>query len=112
MARPTIMKIALVIALTMAAGSVYAGTAKITSVTSVGASSFTPSNNVQVGVNSDGAAYSANAKHLKGNRLIAFSSNDSKLYYSTSTAELVGVELTAPSAVTSYATMGAGWNSM
>lgn len=112
MARPTIMKVALIIALTMAAGTAYAGSTVITSVTSVGASSFTPSNNVEVGVASDGSAYSANAKHSKGNRIIAFSSTDSKLYYSTSTTDLVGASLTAPAAASTYSTMPSGWISM
>ncbi len=111
MVRPTIMKIALVIALTMAAGSAYASST-ITTVTGLGASSFTPSNNVQIGVASSDSMYSANSKHLNGDRIIAFVSTDSKLYYSSGAT--VGSTVAAPSASNSNSNLSAtsGWNSM
>ena len=118
MARPTIMKICLVIALTIAAGESYAATSytatKLTNATAVGAASFTPSNNVTVGVMSSASAYSANAKHLNGDRVIAFTSTDSRLYYS-SASSLVGATVDAPSAADTYTACSATpatWNSL
>ncbi len=110
MARPTIMKIALVIALTMAAGSAYAS--QISAPVAVGAGSFVPSNNVTIGVVSVASMFSANSKHLNGDRIIAFTSTDAKLYYSSGAT--VGTTAAAPGASNSYSTLSAGtpWNSM
>lgn len=111
MARPTIMKIALIIALTMAAGSAYASDT-ITAARAVGASSFTPSNNVGVGVASADSAYSAHAKHLNGDRIVAFNSTDSKLYFSSGAS--VGSTVAAPAASNTYSALSttSGWKSM
>lgn len=107
MARPTIMKIALIIALTMAAGSAHASV--ISSAVQIGVSSFTPSNNVSIGVKSDAAAYSAHAKHSGGNRYVAFSSADAKLYFSTVEPTTAFADVAASS---TYLTMPSGWTSM
>ena len=111
MARPTVMKIALVIALTMAAGSAYASST-ITTATAVGASSFTPSNNVGIGVASGNSQFSAHAKHLNGDRIIAFTSTDSKLYFSSGAT--VGATVAPPSSSNSYSALSttSGWTSM
>lgn len=111
MARPTIMKIALVIALTIAAGSAYASS-QLSSATAVGATSFTPSNNVTIGVASGNSEFSANSKHLNGDRIIAFTSTDSKLYFSSGAT--VGTTVGAPTASNSYSALSSttGWNSL
>jgi hypothetical protein len=111
MARPTLMKLALVIALTIAAGTAYASSV-ISVTTPVGASSFAPSNNVSIGVVSTISLYAANSKHLNGDREIAFTSTDSRLYYSSGCP--VASPVTAPGAATDYSTISGmtGWNSM
>jgi len=105
------MKLALVIALTIAAGTAY-GSSQLSVTSAVGATSFAPSNNVTVGVASAASMYSANAKHLNGDRIIAFVSTDSKLYYSSGAP--VGSTVAAPGASDSYTNLSAttGWNSM
>ena len=115
MARPTIMKICLVIALTIAAGEAYATSYTATTLsgpTSVGASSFSPSNNVTIGVASAASMFSANSKHLNGDRVIAFTSTDSRLYFSSGAT--VGSTVAAPTASNEYSALSttAGWNSM
>ena len=115
MARPTLMKLALVIALTIAAGTAHATGTVISATTPVGAASFAPSNNVQIGVAADDTNYSANSKHLNGDRVIGFVSTDSKLYYSTGSGVTVGSTTANPSTSTQYSTLsatGSGWNSM
>jgi len=111
MARPTLMKLALVIALTIAAGTAY-GASQLSNTTAVGASSFAPSNNVTVGVSAIAQEYSANAKHLNGDRIIAIYSGDPKIYFSSGAP--VGSTVAAPSASNTYSALSttSGWNSM
>jgi hypothetical protein len=111
MARPTLMKLALVIALTIAAGTAY-GASQISNTTAVGASSFSPSNNVTIGVASVVTEYSTNAKHLNGDRVIAIYSGDPKIYYSSGAQ--TGSTVAAPAASNTYSNLSttSGWNSM
>ena len=112
MARSNLIKIAFVVALTMAAGSAYAASATITSPTAIGSGSFVPSNNVQIGVTATDSMFSANSKHFNGDRIVAFTSTDAKLYYSSGAT--VGATVAAPSASNQYSSCSAGgvWNSM
>lgn len=112
MARPTLMKLALVIALTMAAGTAFAAGTNITATTAVGNSSFSPSNNVTIGCASSNTDYSVYSKHLNGDRVMGIYSADPKIYYSISAA---GTTVSAPSASNANNAMSAsssGWTSM
>lgn len=113
MARTSLMKIALVVALTIAAGTTYASS-NITSATAIGGGSFSPSNNVQIGVASSDAGYSAHSKHLNGDRVIAIVNTDSKLYYSSGSGVTVGSTFAAPSASDTYTNLSSttGWTSL
>lgn len=46
---------------------------------------FQPSTKVTVGINSGNDMYAANAKHYDGDRIYGAASNDSKLYWTSST---------------------------
>jgi len=113
MARTNLIKLAFVIALTMAAGSAYGAASQICAATQIGAGSFVPSNNVTIGVSSSDTMFSANSKHKNGDRLIAMFSGDAKLYYSTVTAS-IGSTCAAPAASNTYSALSstAGWTSM
>jgi hypothetical protein len=56
--------------------------------------------------------FSANSKHLNGDRVIAFTSTDSRLYFSSGAT--VGSTVAAPTASNEYSALSttAGWNSM
>jgi hypothetical protein len=111
MSRPTLLKLALVIALTMAAGSAYAASS-FSVVTPVGITSFAPSNNVTLGVASEAGGYSAHAKHFSGDRVVGFTNTDSKLYYSSGAT--VGAAVAAPAASNTYSALSTdtAWKSM
>lgn len=113
MARTSLMKIALVIALTIAAGTAYASS-QISSQTSIGTGggSFSPSNNVTIGVASSSAGYSANSKHLNGDRVMGIINTDSKIYFSSNAP--VGSTVNAPSATNTYSNISGGgsWTSL
>ena len=111
MSRPTLLKLSIVIALTIAAGSANAATS-FSVLTPIGITSFAPSNNVTLGVASQPGGYSAHAKHFSGDRVVAFTNTDSKLYYSSGAA--VGATIAAPTASDTYSTLSAGgvWKSM
>jgi hypothetical protein len=105
------MKLSLVIALTLAAGSAYAGCV-LSVVSPVGSTSFSPSNNVSIGVTSDAKGYSANSKHSSGDRYVGFVNTDSKLYYFSGAA--IGAQASAPAATDTYSNISSttGWLSM
>ena len=111
MAKSSLIKLAFVIALTIAAGTAYGSV--ITSSVAIGAGSFVPSNNVKINVVSEPSAFSAASKHMKGDRNIGFSSLDAKLYYSSGAA-IDGAPAT-PGSSTAYSTLSdssSGWLSM
>lgn len=111
MAKSNLIKIALVVALTMVAGSAYASS-NITGIQAIGSGSFVPSNNVQVGVAAADSMFSAHAKHLNGDRIIAMVSTDAKLYFSSGAS--VGSTVAAPAASNTYSNLSGttGWKSM
>ena len=113
MAKQSILKVALVIALTMAASSAFA-VKDIAGSTDLGGGTFTPSNKVtvQVATNGtsgsfDGTSYGAIAKHSSGDKIIGSNNSDPKLYFKT---EAVG----AISSVTAASdmTFNSSWTSM
>ena len=112
MARSSLIKVAFVVALTMAAGSAYGASVSISIPTAIGSGSFVPSNNVRIGVTATDSMFSANSKHFNGDRIIAFTSTDAKLYFSSGAS--VGSTATPPSAADQYSSCSAGgvWNSM
>ena len=112
MARPTILKVAVVIALTMAASAAYSATT-ISASTDLGGGTFTPSNKVSISVATDGTAnsfngtaYGAVAKHGQGDKNIASNNVDPKLYFKT--AAVTSTVITA----TSNMTFDTSWTSM
>ncbi|HIJ80943.1 MAG TPA: hypothetical protein HPP76_04485 [Desulfuromonadales bacterium] len=109
MAKPTMLKLALVIALTMAASSAYA-TTKFTGATAVGGTSFSSSNKVSVYAASDavGSYYVVNSAHDLGDKCIAAAAGDAKLYYTTAAAG--SASTIACTVVTT--TVITGWTSM
>lgn len=110
MARKDFLKLAFVIALTMAATTAY-GSTQFTGTGAVGAGSFTPSNNVSITAVSAATGYSANSKHSSGDRIIGFSNTDAKLYYSSGAAT---GSVAAPAASNTYTNLSSttGWSSL
>lgn len=94
MAKPTLLKLALVVVLTMAASSSAYATSVSQVGTSVGGSSFAPSNKVKcyyvsdaTASNSfDGSNYGIACGHDQGDKVIAARNGDAKLYFKTMTA--------------------------
>jgi hypothetical protein len=111
MARKDCLKIALVIALTIAAGSAYASS-QITAGVAMGGGSFAPSNNVTIGVASTAGGYSVNSKHFNGDRVIGGCNTDPKMYFSSGAA--VAHTVAAPAASDSYTGLSTttGWTSL
>jgi hypothetical protein len=112
MARPTVLKIAVVIALTMAASAAYSATS-ISGSTDLGGGTFTPSNKVTISVATDGTsgsfngtAYGAVAKHSSGDKNIASNNADPKIYFKT--ADVTSSVIAASSNMTFDST----WTSM
>lgn len=123
MAKPTIMKLAYVIALTMAAVSVAnAAVGTFTGATGVGGTSFSASNKVTVwavtdGTNSttfNGTVYSIRSAHSGGDKCIASASGDAKIYFATAAAGSASTIGSAPATGDSYSASGstATWTSM
>lgn len=113
MAKQSILKIALVIALTMAASSTVFGATTISSSTDLGGGTFTPSNKVEISVATDGngtsfngTAYGAVAKHKSGDKNIGSNNVDPKLYFKT--AAVTSSVITA----TSNMTFDTSWTAM
>ncbi len=119
MARPTMLKLALVIALTMAASSAFAATAFRGANNDIGGSSFSASNKVTVvaatdGTNSttyDGQNYSIRAYHSAGDKVIAGKSGDSRIYFATTTPGN-GSALSGAATGDDYAGSAGTWSSM
>ena len=109
MAQPTKLKLALVIALTIAASPAYA-TTRFSGATSVSGSSFSSSNKVSVYAASDatGSMYVINSAHDLGDKCIGAQAGDSKLYYTTAAA---GSASTIACTVVTTSTI-TGWTSM
>jgi len=114
MAKPTLLKLALVIALTTAASSVFATTA-FSGATSVGGTTFSASNKVTVyaatnGTSGsfDGTTYVINGAHEQGDKVIGAAAGDSKLYFTTTTAG----QATATANTVVTTTNISGWTSM
>jgi hypothetical protein len=112
MAKQSNLKIAVVIALTMAASSSYAATS-IVGATDLGGGSFTPSNKVSISVATngtstsfDGTSYGAVSKHSSGDKNVASNSVDSKLYFKTAAVTSSVV------AASSGMTFDTSWTSM
>jgi hypothetical protein len=78
-----LLKVALVLTLAASAGSAFAATATITSATTVGNNSFSPSTKVQIVAASAAGSYSIQACHLNGDRMFWTGSSDSRIYYNT-----------------------------
>lgn len=111
MAKQSVLKIALVIALTMAASAAYS--ADITGATDLGGGSFTPSNKVTISVQTngtsgsfDGTQYGAVSKHSSGDKNIASNNSDPKLYFKTAAVT------TSVIAASSNMTFDSTWTSM
>lgn len=112
MANHNVLKIAVVIALTMAASAAYSATT-ISGSTDLGGGTFTPSNKVSISVATngtsgsfDGTSYGAVAKHGSGDKNIATNNSDPKLYFKT--AAVTSSVITA----TSNMTFDNSWTSM
>lgn len=112
MAKHNVLKIAVVVAFTMAASSAFAATT-ISASTDLGGGTFTPSNKVSISVNTngtggsfDGTGYGAISKHSAGDKNIASVSGDPKLYFKT--ASVSSSVITA----TSNMTFDTTWTSM
>jgi hypothetical protein len=113
MAKPTMLKLALVIALSMAASSAFA--TEYSGATSIGGTSFSSSNKVRVYVKTNGTSgsfdssqYRIAGAHELGDKIVGAANSDSKLYFTTSTAGTA----TATACTITSATTVSGWTSM
>ena len=87
----TSFKIALVIVLTMAATSAYSASTSLSGANlSVGGNTFSASNKVYIGVETDGGTgsfdgttYCATSVHGSGDKLLMGAAGDSRLFYKT-----------------------------
>lgn len=93
MAKQNYLKLALVIALTMAASSALATPTAYSGATSVGGTSFSSSNKVTVwcatnGTSGsfDGGVYSIRSAHVLGDKTIGSASGDARIYFQTTSA--------------------------
>lgn len=127
MARPTILKICIVIAALScigAATSYAAGSSSITGTIVIGGGTFSPSNKVSVDVAVSGPAagcnpsiatnpcqtYAAKSKHSSGDRISATNNSDPKTYYKTVPAS-TALSSSAPDVTESF-TNPANWTAM
>ena len=90
-----LLKICFVAALLISASSAYAS--NITGPTVIGGGTFSPSNKVNIQAVATSVAYSAESKHLSGDRIIGTNNTDPKLYWPTAT---IGSAATAPGSAT------------
>lgn len=120
MAKPTMLKLALVIALSMAAASTASAISTFTGANNnIGGSSFSASNKVSVvaitnGTNSttyDGQLYSIRAYHSGGDKCIGGKSGDSRIYFATTTPGNASA-YSGAATTDDYAGSGATWSSM
>ena len=91
-----ILKICFIAALLVSAGSVYAAT-DITGATQIGGGTFSPSNKVNIQAKATSVNYSAESKHLSGDRIYGTNNVDPKIHY---TSGVVGSAATAPGSET------------
>lgn len=90
-----LLKLCFVVALMAAAASTsYAGSTSLSGSTVIGGGTYSPSNKVNIGVNSTSVNYAAESKHSSGDRIIGTNNVDPKMYWTTSS---VGATATAPS---------------
>lgn len=87
-----LLKICFVAALLISASSAYAAS-NLTGPTVIGGGTFSPSNKVNIQAVATSTAYSAESKHLSGDRIIGTNNTDPKLYWTTAS---VGSAATAP----------------
>lgn len=113
MAKQSILKIAIVVALSLAASSTVFGATTISAPTSLGGGSFTPSNKVVISVETNGTAdsfdgtmYGTVSKHTAGDKNIGSNNADPKLYFKT--ADVTSDVITA----TSNMTFDTSWTAM
>lgn len=99
-----LFKICFVAALLLAASSSYAS--NITGSTVIGGGTFSPSNKVNINAVATTTNYSAESKHLSGDRIMGTNNVDPKMYWTTS---VVGSSATAPASATVDYT---GWTSL
>lgn len=121
MAKPTLLKLALVVVLTMAASTAFAAATAFTGATFIGGStsptSFSASNKVTVYGDSNvrtagdftSTAYAIAAAHVAGDKAIAAKSGDSSLYFTSTTA---GAATGIASAIATSTTLSGSWTSM
>jgi hypothetical protein len=84
--KSNLLKIAtMIVALATPGLSLAAWTTQITTsaTTILGSQTITPSNNVVIGVSSNGTIYAAKSAHTKGDRIFGINSSDTKIYYYT-----------------------------
>lgn len=120
MAKPTLLKLALVVVLSMAASSSYAATG-YSGATSIGGTasptSFSSSNKVTVYGNTETAtagsflntSYGIASAHFAGDKAIAARSGDSSLYFTSTTA---GAANGLASVITCTTILSGVWTSM
>ena len=92
MTRKSMLKIALTVTLTLAASAAIAATL-VTGAISMGGGSFATSNNVTIVASATTSAYTAASKHLNGDRTVATTNTDPKMYFTTTIP--AGTPLTA-----------------
>jgi hypothetical protein len=112
MSNKSIFKLCLVIALSIAATSAYGAATTISGQLQIGGGTFSPSNKVTItydsGPASDNASsYVAKSKHSAGDRIIATSNADPKMYYSQ-----VDVSVVTPASASTDTFGGNAWTSM
>lgn len=91
-----LLKICFIAALLLSATSAYAtGSSNITTSIVLGGGTFSPSNKVNIQYYSTSTAYAAQSKHLNGDRLMATTGVDPKIFYKTSTTGSEAAGLTS-----------------
>ena len=102
-----------------ASSTVYAATITLTGTTSIGGSSFSPSNKVSCYYVSDGTAtagfdgtnYGISCGHASGDKVVAARNGDAKLYFATTTANNATAGAASIATNTSFSSTGT-WTSM
>jgi len=114
----TSFKIALVIVLTMAASTAYSASASLSGANlSVGGNTFSASNKVYIGVQTDatdaasfdGTTYCATSVHGSGDKLLMGAAGDSRLFYKTTS---VGQTTAVDPGGSALPSDMSGWTSM
>lgn len=92
-----LLKICFVAALLISANSAYATGTNISSATTLGGGTFSPSNKVNIQAVSTDTNYAAQSKHISGDRQLGTNNLDPKLHYTTA---VVGSAAAAPGSAT------------